>query len=102
MKKNKKTSNQEIIKITIMFGILFLGMMSYFAYFQITKAKDIINNPRNKRYQILSEKIVRGQIMARDGEVLAETQSDKNGNETRIYPYDNLFSQVVGINSHGR
>lgn len=102
MKKNKKSSNQEIIKITVMFGILFFGMMAYFAYFQITKAKDIVNNPRNKRYQILSEKIVRGQITARDGEVLAETQSDKNGNETRVYPYDNLFSQVVGINSHGR
>lgn len=55
-----------------------------------------INNAYNPRQDLLAERFVRGKIYARGGEVLAETVTDSQGVETRKYPYNELFSHVVG------
>ena len=44
----------------------------------------------------------RGTIYSRDGEVLAETVLDGEQNETRIYPFEKLFSHIVGYSTQGR
>ena len=44
----------------------------------------------------------RGTIYSRDGEILAQTVLDGDQNETRVYPYDKLFSHVVGYSTQGR
>ena len=44
---------------------------------------------------------MRGAILASDGTVLARTDVDDEGNETRVYPYDSLFAQVVGYSDYG-
>ncbi len=46
--------------------------------------------------------MIRGDILASDGQVLARTDVDADGNETRVYPFDNLFCHVVGIDSYGK
>ena len=39
--------------------------------------------------------------MASGGEILAQTETDEEGNEYRTYPYNNLFAHVVGYTSNG-
>ncbi len=84
------------------FLILFVGMMGYFVYFQFAKSEDFINSPYNKRQDLFAAKVVRGEILSSDGYTLAETQTDSEGNETRYYPYGNMFAHVVGFSTNGK
>lgn len=74
-------------------------MMGYFVYFQVAKSEDFINNSYNTRQDSFSESVVRGQILSADGQVLAETKTDSEGNETREYPYGSVFSHIVGYST---
>ena len=62
----------------------------------------MINNSYNSRQQILLSQNYRGSIVSRDGDVLAETILDSKQKERRSYPYDNLFSHIVGYSTKGR
>ena len=87
--------------VSYLFLCLFLSMVAYMVYFQVYKSEDLLNSPYNKRQQKYQEEIVRGSILASDGTVLARTDTDEEGNETRVYPYESLFAQVVGYSGYG-
>lgn len=76
--------------------LVFLGMIVYLVHFMVNDSQEIINNPANKRQELLAQKIVRGDILSADGKVLATTETDKNGEETRVYPYGRVFCHAVG------
>ena len=99
-RKTKK--NLEVLLTTYFFVILFLGMMGYLCYFVATNEQEIFNNSYNSRQELLLSQNYRGSIYARDGEVLAYSDLDGEENETRMYPYDEMFSHVVGFSTHGR
>ena len=101
-KKKKNTKNQEFAVITYSFLALFICLMGYFSYFQFFKSEEFINNPYNTRQETFAQKIVRGQILTNDGQVLAETVTDSEGNETRRYPYGSIFSHIVGYSTKGK
>ncbi len=44
----------------------------------------------------------RGTIYSNDGQILANTVTDIQGNEKREYPFSNMFAHVVGYASKGR
>ncbi len=98
----KRVSNKETNIISFIFVGLFLILAGYMVYFNVNDAQTVINNPYNKRIDNLTNKVVRGDITAADGTVLATTTVDKDGIETREYPYGNIFSHVVGIATHGK
>lgn len=100
--KDTKTDNREFAKITYLFVILFLVMIGYLVYFQVFRSKEIINSPYNVRLDFMADRVVRGEIQDKDGNVLAETKVDSDGNETRVYPYGDLYAHVVGYDSHGK
>lgn len=77
-------------------------MMGYTCYYAITNQQELINNSYNGRQEILISQNTRGTIYASGGQVLAETQTDENDKETRVYPYDNLFAHAVGYASNGK
>ncbi len=77
-------------------------MMGYTCYYAVTNKQEMINNSYNSRQQILIAQNTRGTIYSRNREVLAETQTDTEGKETRVYPYANLFSHAVGYSTHGK
>lgn len=79
--------------------ILFLGLMAYIIYFNIVEAKTIVNSPYNERQDAFADRIVRGTITDRNGNVLAETEVAEDGTEVRSYPYGAAFSHVVGYSS---
>lgn len=101
-KKQNKSFNREILFSTYLFVGLFVLLMGYFSYFMIFRSEEVINNPYNKRQAIFTERIVRGKIFSRDYKELALTVTDEEGNETRKYPYGNLFAHVVGYSSQGQ
>lgn len=81
--------------------MLFVSLAVYMAYFQVAKSDDILNSPYNKRTEQLAEEVTRGSILAADGTVLARTDVDDSGNETRVYPYNELFAHTVGYLDYG-
>jgi len=65
-------------------------------------SEEAINNTFNPRHEILASRTFRGTIFASGGEVLATTKLDADENETRTYPYESIFSHVVGYATNGR
>lgn len=96
-KKNSGLRNRETNIISFVFAGLFLFMMGYLVWFNVTEAPDIINSPYNKRVDNQETKVVRGDILAADGSILATTETDEDGNETRSYPFGKVFCHVVGL-----
>ncbi len=77
-------------------------LMGYIVYFNAVKSKDIINSPYNVRLDSMSDRVQRGKILDRDGNVLAETHLSEDGTEVRSYPYGNLYAHVIGYDSMGK
>jgi len=100
--KKNKYKNREILIITWSFVLLFLGLAGYITYYSATHKQELINNSYNGRQQILIAQNRRGRILSANGEVLARTVEDEEGNEKREYPYQNLFSHVIGYATNGR
>ncbi len=100
--RKKKKKNKEIMLITWMFTLLFLGLSGYIVHYSATHKQELINNSYNGRQQILLAQNRRGKILSSDGSVLAQTIVDDEGKEKREYPYQNLFSHVVGYATNGR
>ena len=88
--------------ITYLFVALFLALILYFVYFEAIKSETFINSSYNKRQDLFAKTVVRGEILDRNGTVLAETKVDAFGNETRNYPYGRTFSHVVGYSTNGK
>ncbi len=101
--KNKRANdkNHEFQVVNYLFLALFLAMMIYFVYFQIFRSEQFINNPYNSLQTLFSEHVVRGEICASDGTVLARTIVNADGSETREYPYGSLFAHAVGYSTNG-
>ena len=55
--------------MTYFFVTLFLVMMGYLVYFNVVRSKEIINSPYNVRMDSLSDRVVRGSILDKNGEV---------------------------------
>lgn len=77
-------------------------MMGYTCHYAMTHRQEMINNSYNGRQELLIAQNTRGTIYAAGGQVLAETQTDEQGKETRVYPYANLFAHAVGYASNGK
>ncbi|MBS4969718.1 MAG: penicillin-binding protein 2, partial [Lachnospiraceae bacterium] len=67
----------------------------------MTQKETYLSDSHNTRQKDYAEKVIRGSIISSDGVELARTDVDEEGNETRVYPYDNLFAHVVGYLSKG-
>lgn len=104
MQKNvpAKDRRREIYSVTMFFVILFITMMFYLGYFVATNEQEIINNTYNSRQEIILSKNYRGKILTAGRDVIAQTVGDGEGNEIRIYPYDNLFSHIAGYSTNGK
>ena len=79
-----------------------MGLIGYLIYFNAVKSDGFINSPYNTRQDTFADRVVRGKIMSSDGEILAETEVDDDGTETRVYPYNNIFAHVVGYDTNGK
>ena len=100
--KAKRARNKEFARVTYIFVALFLVLMGYITYFQVARSRDIIRSPYNARQYSYADRVVRGKILDKDGNVLAQTNVSEDGTETREYPYGNMFAHVVGYSVQGK
>lgn len=94
--------NRHITIISYGFMIVFACLLVYFSIFVLRDNSKLLNNPYNKTDDLMADRIKRGNILASGGEILAESLIDSDGNETRSYPYDNIFAHVIGYYDKGR
>ena len=101
-KEEKRSRNREIWFTGIFFSILFSAMVGYYSYYVQENGREMINNSYNTRQHLLTKKNSRGNIYSAEGEILAETIVLQDGSEGRNYPYEDLFSHVVGFSTKGK
>ncbi len=101
-KKQGKESNKEYSLILWIFTGLFALMIGYLLRFQVVDSRKVIDNSYNDRIASFEKEVIRGQILAADGEVLAYTQVGEDGSEKRIYPLGCIFSHVLGYSEYGK
>lgn len=94
--------NKEFARVTYAFVLLFLALMAYLVYFYVVRSGDIVNSPYNPRLDSYADQVIRGDIVDRNGEVLAETIVGEDGSERRNYPYGGAFAHVIGFTANGK
>lgn len=92
MSENKKNAKIVIYAIVVFYIILII----YLAYFQVVEADKLSDHSYNSRNWIDESQYNRGLIVDRNGQVLAETLENQEGEKYRNYPYGSLFCHTVG------
>lgn len=100
--KKKKIRSYPILVLSAFYAGIFGIMLIYISYYSYAHRQVFMNNSYNTRQQILVKQNLRGRILSRDGDVLAYSEVDESGKETRVYPYGRKFAHVVGYPTHGR
>jgi peptidoglycan glycosyltransferase len=101
-KQKKASTGKEYVIIAYTFVGIFLALIGYLVYFNIELKDEYANSPYNsKRQGSYQERVVKGKILSADGDILASTETDQEGNEYRLYPYENVFAHVVGYSASG-
>lgn len=99
---SKKQRNKAYGRVAYLFSAMFLSLVGYMVYFQVELRDDLNRNVNNSKKDTQQEYVVRGSIFSADGEILAGTNVDAEGNESRLYPMGNLFAHVVGYTAKGK
>ena len=100
--KNNRIKNRPILLMSYVMTLVFLSMIVYMVYYIMTNTETIVADTTNQRQETFTEVVKRGDIITSDGEVVATTLEDDEGNEYRYYPYGGLFAHTVGYNDYGR
>jgi peptidoglycan glycosyltransferase len=82
------------LALTVAFAGLALGA----GYWQVLRSPDLSRAPDNPVVIAAARNVVRGQIVDRDGKVLASNKRDENGEPYRVYA-NRSFSTVIGYAS---
>lgn len=89
MKKN-------IRRVFWLFFTMFAVTVLYLVHFMLIESSNIINSTLNPRVRISRPNVKRGQILDRNGMVIAESIPAEDG-YIRLYNYHETFSHVVGF-----
>lgn len=96
---SKSTLNKRLVFVMVFFVLLFMVLALYLVYFQLFKAKSVADHSHNRRLWLNEDLIKRGSIYDRYGNVLAYSEKNEDGSQTRIYNYPLASSQVTGYSS---
>jgi len=84
--------DKNIRRLCRFFLVIFTILALYLGYINLYLGPSLATSPYNRRLAAIEEKIPRGTIYDRNGEILAETK-----NEKRIYPLGSDAVHVVGF-----
>lgn len=87
-------TNKRIIKVLILLSFMFLSLIGYLTYIEIFEREKLIVNPYNQRQWDSENVTKRGNILDKNGIVLAESIDT-----VRIYPYKGMYAHIIGYNS---
>lgn len=100
---NKKENNRITWVLAILCGIFIIPII-YLSYFQIFRAEEVKDHHANRRIWAGEDQILRGSISDRNGEVLAYSERNESGVQTRNYSYGSLYGHIIGYSyrAYGR
>ena len=90
--------NTSIRKVTLAITVVFLALFINLQVVQVARSHTYSTDPRNPRHLLSELNVKRGEILAADGTVLAESQATHNKSYPwrRVYPEKNLFGHITG------
>lgn len=91
--------NKRYTRVLTFITLLFVIILGYMTYFQVVKSDKLKNDENNKRNWVDDNKLKRGNILDRDGNILAETIEAENGEKIRSFPFGSTYAHLVGYNS---
>ena len=105
-KKKPKKESRSVVRrpylvVSYLSVALFLGLIAYMLYFQFAKSEELLNSPFNKRQDEVEAQVIRGSVLDRRGQVLAQTDPAQGETPVRWYPYYGLFAHTVGYSVYG-
>ncbi|WP_113674968.1 peptidoglycan D,D-transpeptidase FtsI family protein [Vallitalea guaymasensis] len=105
MKRKKeqvnRKDNKSLNNISYIFIGLFVILIVNIIKFVYVDSTNVVINSYNPRIEELEQNIVRGKILDTNKKVLAETMVDGD-KSYRIYPYENIFSHIIGYSHQGK
>ncbi|MHB8124231.1 MAG: peptidoglycan D,D-transpeptidase FtsI family protein [Desulfitobacteriaceae bacterium] len=87
--------NRGLRQVALGFAISFFLLSLGLVYWQVVEADTLQENPTNRRLIRLEERVLRGGIFDRNGEVLAQT-TNNSGTRLRVYPKGEMFEPLIG------
>ena len=87
-----------ILHVAIVLSVAFAVLAGAAGYWGVVRSSDLNRSPYDPAIIAASRTVPRGEILDRDGEVLASNEQDANGEYYRVYPSDAL-SHVIGYAS---
>lgn len=91
--------NKRYTRVLTFISLLFIIVLGYMTYFQVFKAEAYKVAEDNKRNWVDDNKLKRGNILDRDGNIIAETKENENGEKYRYFPYEDVYAHIIGYNS---
>jgi len=90
--------NTSVRKIALAVTVAFIALFVNLQVVQVARSKSYSTDPRNPRKLLEELNVKRGEILAADGTVLAQSQAtgDKTYPWRRVYPEKNLFGHITG------
>ncbi|HJT38052.1 MAG TPA: penicillin-binding transpeptidase domain-containing protein [Actinomycetota bacterium] len=90
--------NTSVRKIALVVTVVFIALFINLQVVQVSRSKAYSTDPRNPRLLQGELNIKRGEILAADGTVLAESEptGDKAFPWRRVYPEGSLFGHITG------
>ncbi|KJS48696.1 penicillin-binding protein 2 [Desulfosporosinus sp. BICA1-9] len=85
---------QVALGIAFSFFVLSLGLV----YWQVVKADTLLKHPANRRMILMENRVTRGGIFDRNGEVIAKTQLI-NGKKVRVYTKGEMYEPALGYST---
>lgn len=102
VKNKRRIRSYPILVLTFFYVGLFAALLIYVNRYSYSHKKDLLSNSYNTRQQILTNQNSRGDILSRNGEVLAYSTIGADEKEVRVYPYGKEFAHVVGYATNGK
>jgi peptidoglycan glycosyltransferase len=87
--------NRGLRQVALGFAACFILLSLGLVYWQVIAAEALQKNPANQRLVRLEERVLRGGIFDRNGEVLAQTITE-SGKRIRVYPRGEMLEPLLG------
>ncbi len=87
---------RNIRRVAAVILAMFLGLMSYLVYFQVTKAEDLRADSGNRRNAEARNRVLRGTLYDRGAAVLSARTLHDDGTQTREYRGGAAFGNILG------
>ena len=88
--------NTPAFRLYAFIAILFALLVAQTSRWTVFEAEALRDNALNRRSLLEEQRIHRGRILARDGQVIARSVEAKDGTFSRRYPLGNLFGHPIG------